>query len=145
MSIIRPLTLLCCLTFLSFVTTGCGRAREKFERVVVSGEVLFDGKPVPHGAIWFEPDLSTGTDSPTGFATIRDGKFKTDLSRSPKAGKHVIRITGSAQSREELAKNSATDEVVVEPLFPEYTQPIEITEGGASLEVSIPKNTGKKS
>lgn len=140
---LHPLSLLCFIASSPFLASGCGGATEKFERVVVSGAVLFDGKPVPYGSIWFEPDLSAGPESPTGFASIRDGKFQTTPEKSPKAGMYTMRISGAAQSREELARTSGNDEAIVEPLFREYTQSIEIPETGTAIEVTIPKGARK--
>ncbi|HWL07177.1 MAG TPA: hypothetical protein VNQ76_02075 [Planctomicrobium sp.] len=129
---------------LTFLIAGCGGKTENFDRVVVSGEITFNGQLVPHGSIWFEPDASIGAASPTGFAIIRNGKFKTERSKAPKAGKYLIRVSGSAQTREELAKDTANDEIEVPPLFPEYTETVEILEGGAPFQITIPGKAEKK-
>ena len=54
------------------VSSGCG-ARDGLNRKPISGMVTCDGKPVPAGAILFEPDTyQSGT---AVGATIRDGSF----------------------------------------------------------------------
>src|SRR5204862_378695 len=57
---------------LGLAAVGCGESR-----VEVSGEVTFDGKPVPAGRIYFNPDFTKGNDGPQGYADIKDGKFDT--------------------------------------------------------------------
>ncbi|MEZ6143256.1 MAG: hypothetical protein R3B84_22040 [Zavarzinella sp.] len=43
----------------------------------ISGTVVFDGKPVPKGKIYFIPDSSKGNEGVTGYANIINGKFDT--------------------------------------------------------------------
>src|SRR4051812_13383796 len=52
---------------------GCAAS----ERNDVSGEITYDGKPVPAGRIYFTPDLDKGNDGPQGYAPIKDGKYDT--------------------------------------------------------------------
>lgn len=53
--------------------SGCGGPKS----VEVSGNVTFDGKPLPSGRIYFNPDYTKGPDGPQGYAEIKDGKFDT--------------------------------------------------------------------
>src|SRR5579872_4051284 len=47
------------------------------QAVEVAGKVTFDGKPVPAGRIYFNPDFSKGNDGPQGYTQIRQGEFDT--------------------------------------------------------------------
>ncbi len=64
---------LCCLVF------GCNRSSgEKLYRV--HGTVVFEGKPVPKGTLFFDPDGSKGGSGSQGFADIVDGKYDSATS-----------------------------------------------------------------
>lgn len=54
---------------------GCGS--EDLARHRLSGTVTYHGKPVPTGAIFFEPDASQGNSGAPSYAEIKDGKFDT--------------------------------------------------------------------
>src|SRR5205807_6772258 len=70
---------------------GCGGSRG----VEVSGEVTFDGKPVPAGRIYFNPDVTKGNDGPQGYAEIHDGKFDTSKGgKGACGGPTVVVISG---------------------------------------------------
>src|SRR5262245_56252175 len=45
----------------------------------VSGNITFDGKPVPAGKVYILPDGSKGNSGVSGFADIKDGKYNTKL------------------------------------------------------------------
>ena len=75
----------CCLGILllaaSLAGMGCGG-----EPVVqVSGEITFNGKPVPAGRLWFNPDFSQGNDGPAGSAEIRQSARAVLPSRASSA------------------------------------------------------------
>src|SRR6478672_4234893 len=61
------------LPFVLLFALGCGGG----QGAEVWGEVTFDGKPVPAGRIYFNPDFTKGNDGPQGYAPIKDGKFDT--------------------------------------------------------------------
>ena len=63
---------------------GCGDSGPP--RYHVSGSVTYEGKPVPHGSILFQPLPSTGGGAATGNATIRDGKYDTRVAGEPISG-----------------------------------------------------------
>src|SRR5262249_41814191 len=71
------LILIVCATLL-----GCSSEAEP-TRYRVSGEITFDGKPVPHGEVLFTPDSGKGNSGPQGIAIIKDGKYDTAGSRAP--------------------------------------------------------------
>jgi len=55
---------------------GCGGGDRGPERVVVSGTVTYNGKPVSEGMIRFVPDEKSPV--PSAGAPITDGKYKVD-------------------------------------------------------------------
>jgi hypothetical protein len=68
---------------------GCGGDRGP-QRVVVSGVVTYNGKPIPDGAIVFAPDATSNT--PTSGTTIVNGKYKVDIHGGVPVGQHKIQI-----------------------------------------------------
>lgn len=62
----------------------------------VSGRVTYDGKPVPAGVIYFDPDFTKQNDGPQGYALIKDGSYSTAAQggRGVAGGPHVVRIEG---------------------------------------------------
>jgi hypothetical protein len=59
-------------------------------RLAVEGQVTFEGQPLPSGKISFVP--MPGTSSPTGGATITDGKFKIEQAKGLRAGSFRVEI-----------------------------------------------------
>jgi hypothetical protein len=100
----------------------------------VSGQVLFNGKPVPTGEIYFDPDVKKGHDGPQGFARIIDGRYDTRAKGVPlTAGPHVVRIfgfDGQARPNEELPFGAR--------LFAEYTTAADVPAGGGTLDFEVP-------
>ena len=88
--------------------TGCGK-QEKLYRV--SGTVTHNGKPIPKGAIHFDPQA----DGPQGYAAIVDGKFDTaQQGKGVRGGAYNIRVNG-------FNGKVANEAPLGEALFPEYT------------------------
>jgi hypothetical protein len=72
----------------AFVSGGCGDHGP--QRVVVSGVVTYNGKPVPDGAILFVP--GTTSSGPTSGTAIVNGKYKADAHGGVPVGRHAIQI-----------------------------------------------------
>lgn len=76
----------------SLVVAGCNNGPK---RVEVSGDVSFDGKPLPAGRIFFNPDFTKGNDGPQGYAEIKNGKYNTRSSgKGACGGATVVKIEG---------------------------------------------------
>jgi hypothetical protein len=75
----------------SLVAIGCGPA-DGLERVMVSGEVSYDGQAVEVGRIRFVP--LAGTAGPVTIEVIDAGRFVTSTSGGVPVGKHRVEITG---------------------------------------------------
>jgi hypothetical protein len=69
---------------------GCGDKEKLYD---VSGTVKYDGKDVPAGMVYFDPDASAGGSGMQGFAPVKDGKFDTAAGgQGVKGGAYVIRV-----------------------------------------------------
>jgi hypothetical protein len=66
------------------------------KRFRVSGDAVFDGRPIPHGDVLFTPDDSKKNSGPQGIAVIKDGKYDTAAAggKGIAGGPTVIRVTG---------------------------------------------------
>lgn len=56
-------------------TLGCGSGDSG--RQHATGKVTYQGQPVKHGTIMFEPDTRKGNSGPAGSASIVDGVYDT--------------------------------------------------------------------
>lgn len=70
---------------------GCGHGGP--ERVVVSGQVTYQGQPVEEGSIRFLP--KAGTQLPVSGGPIRDGEYVVQAKGGVPVGTHVVRITAT--------------------------------------------------
>ena len=71
------------------IFSGCGRDQGP-ERVVVSGTVTFDGKPIRRGRIHFMPVATSAV--PVSGADIKDGRYKVDGRGGVPVGTYKIEI-----------------------------------------------------
>jgi hypothetical protein len=72
---------------------GCRKAG--IARYRVTGRVTYGNKDLPAGTIYFEPDSARGANGPTGYATIVDGRFDTDLKgKGAIGGPMLVRVNG---------------------------------------------------
>jgi len=74
--------------------TGCSQDLPGPKRFAVTGEVVYQGKPLPRGTIFFVPDSSKGNQGPGSIVQIRDGKFMTAKGGGVVGGAHTITISG---------------------------------------------------
>jgi hypothetical protein len=110
---------------------GCGSGEEKLYNV--SGTVTYDGKPVPKGLIFFDPDPTKGTAGTQGFANIVNGKYDTaDKGKGVRGGSYVVRVNG-------FDGKEANDAPFGQPLFPEYTDKKELPKENSTFDLAIPK------
>ena len=128
-ALVTPLLLLACA-----LVAGCGS-----KGASVSGTVTFDGKPVPFGKIYFNPDKSKGNSGAPGYADIRDGSFDTS-SRGGQAcspGAVKVRIEGF----EEIPPKG---EVTAKALFPAYETTLDLPAGSSSHKFDVPASAAKQ-
>jgi hypothetical protein len=76
------------------LAAGCGGDEPK--RFQLSGEVKYDGRPIPYGEVLFTPDGSKKNAGPQGIAAIRDGRYDTAAGdgKGVAGGPTVVRVTG---------------------------------------------------
>jgi hypothetical protein len=98
----------------------------------VAGKVTFDGKPLPLGRIYFDPDPGQQNTGPSGYTDIVDGEY--DTSRAGKGvsgGATVVRIQG-------FKKEGADASGFGAPLFQEYTVRVELPRDHSTKDFDIP-------
>ena len=78
---------------LCFISMGCETGLV-VNRFPVSGEITFQGKPVPLGEILFSPDSSKGNQGPASFAVIKDGKYSLGTDKGIVGGPYKLSISG---------------------------------------------------
>jgi hypothetical protein len=111
------------------LVAGCAKSEEKL--YVVSGTVTFNGKPVPMGLVFFDPDTSKGNSGLQGFANIQGGKFTTVKGQGVRGGAYSIRVLG-------YDGKSGNDLPMGHPLFNEYEVKKELPQADSELNLDIP-------
>lgn len=112
------------------VLSGCGGREKLYD---VSGTITFDGKPIPKGLIFFDPDSSKGTQGTQGFANILNGKYNTaEQGKGIKGGSYVIRISG-------FDGKEAPEAPFGMFLFPEYQDRKELPAQTQTLDINVPR------
>jgi hypothetical protein len=114
---------------------GCAKEDPLYR---VFGTVNCNGKPVPKGNIYFDPDPMKGGKGTQGFADILDGKFDTKGvgGKGVQAGAYVIRVLG-------YDGKPANEAPYGQVLFNEYTEKKDFTAQDNELTFDIP-GTKKK-
>jgi hypothetical protein len=106
---------------------GCSPEEKLYD---VSGTVTHQGKPVPQGLIYFDPEGS----GPQGFANIEDGKFNTATAgkgRGIRGGKYTVRINGfDGKVGPESPMGAA--------VFPEHTFRKDLPAQNQTLDYDVP-------
>jgi hypothetical protein len=123
----------CGMAFALAISSGCGD--RGFERVVVSGTVTHNGKPLPDGAIRFTP-VST-SDVPTNGAMIVDGKYRIDSQGGVPVGTHRVRIEAFSKLPDS-AQPSTHSPAVTAGNVAVRRRLSKARNGNADMEVTIP-------
>ena len=94
----------------------------------LSGNVSFQGQPIPKGRIFFDPDGH----GEQGVAEIEAGKYDTRKGElGIKGGKYIVRIQGfDGQGGDELPWG--------QPLFNEYQTKVELPDADKVLDFDVP-------
>ncbi|NBW95669.1 MAG: hypothetical protein EBR28_02800 [Planctomycetia bacterium] len=114
------------------IAGGCSARQEGPQRFAVSGQITFDGKPVPAGRITLEPDTAAGNSGPAGYGNIIAGRFTTYPRMGAVAGPHVVRISG-------FDGVPAGEMVEGKPLFAEYMTKVELPAKAATVDFEVPR------
>lgn len=137
--------------FVVVCLVGCGGSRGP-TLYRLTGEVLFDGKPVPYGRIEFEPDTTRGNSGGMGYAEVVDGKYDTSGSggRGVVGGPHVVRVSGFAArpvvaspSSDGTQDENAPPAEQPEQLFASFVQSHDLPKQNGSLNIDVPVEAGR--
>jgi hypothetical protein len=117
---------------LACVMLGCGpKASTRFD---VSGNVSFQGKPVPRGKILFLPDGAKGNSGAAGAAAIKDGVYNTrQNNKGICGGPHIVVIIGFDGKPGPTPENIAG-----KPLFPEYRVNVDMPRETTNKDFVVP-------
>lgn len=124
------------MLMISFSAAGCGPSGPTVYRR--SGTVTFDGKPVPLGKVYFEPDVPAGGSGPTGFADIRDGKYDTsDTGKGSAGGPTIVRVSGYSDQNKDAISGYG------KPLFVEYQTKSDLPSERSEFNIEVPASAAK--
>ncbi len=113
------------------VTSGCAKAPGTYP---VAGTVSFQGKPLPAGVIFFDPDVLKKNDGPQGYAIIQNGQYNTadPGGRGVVGGPYVVRIEGfDGKPGRELPLGK--------PLFTDFKKALELPAATSVQDFDISK------
>ncbi len=115
---------------------GCSESEPN--RYRVSGEVKFDGQPIPYGDVLFTPDGAKRNSGPQGIAPIRNGQYDTAATdgKGIAGGPTVIRITGLTGPGGKLL---CEYEMQVDLPRADSTHPIDVPKKGAAKPSKSPE------
>ncbi len=126
--------------FLLFILAAAGCGGESFQRTDLSGNVMFDGRPVPYGQIRFTPDKSKQHSGPQGYAEIVNGRY--DTARSGQGilpGPHHVNVTAYDEKPRRVEDETSPESLKSKPpLFADY--PLEQELKNTTQDFSIPAN-----
>jgi len=122
--------------------SGCNRQAGAPARIHLSGQVSYQGQPVPAGRIELIPDTSKGNSGPAGYAEILNGSY--DTSRRGKGavvGPVIAVISGYSKapqvqslSDEEAAIQTADNSI----LFRDYRTSIDLQPASTKQDFKVP-------
>ena len=126
----------CCALFFS---VGCTNS-DGPERFNLSGQVTFDGKPIPAGQIRFSPDVDRGNQGPATIAKIKNGQYSTPTERGVIGGPTIVRIAGFdgvpiVEGVETLPEGTA--------LFKPYQIEVDLQKQSGTENFDVPKSAAK--
>lgn len=116
---------------------GCGGE----EGYNVSGNVTFDGKPIPAGTIYFIPDTAKSNTGATGYAKIENGHFDTAApgGKPTAGGAMMVGIEGiDPAAKGTPEKGDTSGEELVKSLFPYYQTGAELPKSDTTMDFEVP-------
>lgn len=141
--LLRPVVL---MSITVCLLAGCGDdAGETFH---LSGNITFDGKPIPAGRIMFTPDSSKDNKGAVGYSSIKDGKFDTkwEGGKPRAAGPMVIRIEGMEPDGEAKAdpEDPSAEVVPLKPMFSPYEIRTDLPSEDTAQDFEVPASAADK-
>jgi len=119
-----------------FAAIGCSSSDDGPRRYRVSGEVLYDGKPLPAGKIFFAPDTAAGNSGPGGYTDIVDGQYDTDWDHAKGVVPGPLKVRIEGFDGQSSAKNDFHPKGNM--LFPVYRDEIDVPEEASVHDFDIP-------
>ncbi|WP_437203537.1 hypothetical protein [Planctomicrobium sp. SH664] len=114
---------------------GCGDSGAP-KRYALSGNVTFNGQPVPAGEIRFSPNSERGNQGPGTFAKIEKGRYSTPPNRGTIGGAMIVKIFGfdgiPYNDRGEIVESG-------NPLFRPYVVEVDLPQDVAEYDFDVPK------
>jgi hypothetical protein len=109
---------------------GCERGPRLYD---VSGKVMYKGKPLPAGVIYFDPDVTKGGDGPQGYAVIKAGEYSTAAAggKGVVGGRHIARIEG-------FDGKPGAELPLGRPLFTDFQQALDLPRAEATQNFDVP-------
>ena len=81
------------ILILALCVSGCGRGKDRYARVPISGTVKLDSQPLMKGYLIFEPKSGQPTQS---GGMINNGSFNVPIQAGPVPGKYSVAIFSGA-------------------------------------------------
>jgi hypothetical protein len=130
----NPLQLIASGVFL-LALAGCSANSDELTRYSISGEVTFEGKEIPLGEIFFQPDSEAGNTGPASSATIVDSRYSLPEEFGVLGGAYVVRISGFS-----APGGTATGPLALRgaPLFPDFVTKIDLTKTEIQKDFNVP-------
>lgn len=119
-------TAVSCLVF----SGGCGHGYE------LTGDVTFDGKPIPVGSISFAPDSAKGNSGRATVVEIKDGKYTTKGSYGIAGGAYVVEIWGYDGVPVESGEGGKIE--TGKALFPPYSENVDLPAANGTHDFKVP-------
>ncbi|TWU23426.1 hypothetical protein Pla52o_29620 [Novipirellula galeiformis] len=115
---------------------GCGSEGAGPGKYHVSGNVTFQGQPLPEGEILFTPDTAAGNRGPASIAYVKDGKYSTQPGKGLIGGAYRFEVEGF----ETKAEKDQDGEAIVAPMFQTFVSQhdFELQDSTFDFEVQVP-------
>ena len=123
---------ICLVMLLSPLLLLFGCDRGGIERITVSGEVTYNGQPVPGGIVIFRPNSTKGNSGPQGHAKIANGKYTT-TDKGSVSGPQIVEIHGYS-----TAAGPQGDSLFPPLLFPTYFTEADISAESTAINFEVP-------
>jgi len=121
---------------LLLLIAGCG-AEKPSDVYSVSGNITYDGKPLPNGNISFAPDASKNNKGPGATAEINDGKYEMMPGKGISGGPYVLRING--YDGVPIASGEGGMDPNGKVLFEAYKVTVDLPRENTQHDIEVPK------
>lgn len=118
---------------------GCGKNTGSR----VHGTIVYEGKPIPGGKIYFEPDAGKGNTGPSGFADIVNGHYDTSEAggQNVHPGPTILTVQGTAPLTE--VDRQKNPDITHRLLFQDHSESIDVPSQGLQHDIVVPATSPK--